>query len=666
MRLTGYGVPSPEVVHGVLQPKFRQIEQQCREWCARPSRQRLRPLVSLLGGMAVLARLCRQPASGKCARRALQRLRGNRAVPDRTMVVQCLVMLDSWAGSSTMDHHWRCSLVPLRDTALGALRLPETDGSGLPGPVLQYLALRDCLAGEHCPVRSTAAACAILLADGQKRPDAPRRFAGDMALALESPLTELGAGMTPDDRPRAALHTLYRELSVLIAVQRLRCLALPVKAVRQAQWLILMHLRHHPGDWPSDSLAVLIRHLLGLQWWLMTEAEGKAVDLSPVMRRTGRFLSAWRQACETGSEAVSWLDRSAREGIREELREELYTVARTLPSGEDRPVSPALCTALARLHLTLHCTGHRLLAWWSDTLQQSFLALLQAGGPAGPLWRQRLLAFRSAVLAGPVNGAVSTPATQQPGDHVCALLESVTDEAWLLTALRRSLAQAIAMPVPGLADGPREGVGEQPVEPRQETVIDQLSGGMVHLPDPAAWFDALQADNGASGRTELIRSVVRELTVLEKGARALGVSRIESLAAVLRSVYRQIGVDEGREDAAIMPDRALLLALRRGHAGLLHRLDQAAAWQTISRPQPVIEYLYRSLEAQQSEQPDNALSLPHRCLSINQRLQALVDTATPASVTGERHTLMRTLLHDQARLLKTMAVPDRNRSGQSV
>lgn len=664
MILPGYGAPSPDEVLGTLQPRFRQIEQHCRDWCALPSRQTLRSLASALGGMAILARLCRQGPSGRCARRALRRLRGNQTVPDRAVVVQCLGMLDGWTGRPAAEHHWRVSLAPLRDAALGVLRLPKTDRTVLSGPVLQYLALRACLTGQRPSVRSAAMACRRLLDDEGVLQEAPRRFAGDMALALDVPLFALGSGTECPDRRRGALQALYRELSVLAAADRLRCLALPAEALRQALWLIVMHLRHHPGDWPSGSRAVLIRHLLALQWVLMTAPEDRAVGLSPVMRQTGQFLRAWRQDSGPGGDAAPWLDAPVRWQVREELRAELNTVTRELPGDEDRPVSPALCAALARLHLTLHLTGYRQLAWWSDSLQQSMLAQLQAGHPAGPLWRRRLLLFRGAVLAGPVRGDASAPGGAMAVEHGRAVLEAATDEARLLTALRRNIEQPIPMDVPDPAGGGPDGVGE-PGWQRPGTVIDQLSGGMTRLPDPATWSDALEEGGTTAGRSGLMRSVARELAILEKGARMLGVPRIEALAAVLRSVYRQIGVAGGREDTVIVPDRALLMALRRGHAGLLHRLDQAAAWQTISRPQPVIEYLYRCLEARQSGRPGNALSLPQRCLSINRRLQALLDAAPPAS-DAERRTLMLTLMRDQARLLKTMTAPDRNRRGQRV
>lgn len=670
--LPGYGVPSPQAVHAALQPRFRQVEQHCRDWCERPASERRRPLMNALGGMVVLARLCRQPVTGERARRTLRLLRGQPAGQERAVVVQCLVMLDGWAGQTRVEHHCQPMLAELRDAALGALRLPQASGGALPGKVCQYLALRDCLTARRSPHRSDVRACRTLLDDGPELQGVARRLMSDMALSLDAPLSVLGADADCPDRMRGALHALYRELSVLAAAHRLHCLIVPAKAVRQAQWLIAMHLRQHPDDWPTGSRAVLIRHLLALQGWLLAEPEEGAavVDLSPVMRRTGRFLRAWWQAPGPGDEVVPWLDAQVRRWISKELRGELCTLTRTLPGLDMRPVSPALCTALARLHLTLSLTGYRLLAWWSDSLQQALLTRLQAARVAGPAWRRRLVQFRSAVLAGPVQEATSTPDAAMVVDHGWALLEAVADEARLLTALRRSMAQAIPMETPD-ADHPdvdnhgANGVREPPRQ-KEGTVIDQLSGGMTCLPDPAAWFSALAAEGASARRMALMRSVARELAVLEKGARALGVPRIEALAAVLRSVYRQIGAAGGHEEPGLIPDRSLLVALRRGHAGLLHRLDQAAAWQTISRPQPVIEYLYRCLEEQQSGQPRGGLSLPQRCLSINRRLQALLEAGTPAPVTGDRRTLMLTLMQDQARLLKTMAAPHRNRPGQGV
>lgn len=675
MRLPGYGVLSPEVIDALLKARFGRVEQHCRDWCERPSRTSLRPLARALGGMALLSRLCRQPASSRHARRAMELLRDRQTVPDRVVVLQCLVLLDDWTGRPAVQRHWHTSLVPLRDAALGALRQPMEDGAALPAEVHQYLILRECLTGRRPAARSAVPACRRLLADEPVLQQAARRFADDMALALDAQLGGLGcAGGSPENR-RGALHALYHQLSVLAAAQQLRCLLLPAQALRQALWLIMLHLRHHPGDWPEGSLAVLVRHLLALQWWLRTGPEGGALDLSPVMRQTGVFLRTWQRAPGPGDEASPWLDGAVRRHIRQELREDLYSVSRELCADGQRPVHPGLCTALARMHLTLHLTGYRLLAWWCDSLQQSLLVRLQSGHPVGMVWRRWLLQFRRAVLAGPVHADTSGPDPVSALDHGRALLEAVTEEARLLTGQWQNLRPAVPLHATAAArrgaDGVREpachGVVNHGEGSHGEgSVIDQLSGGMTRLPDPAAWFDVLEGGCGSTAAIELIRSVIRELAVLENGARVLGVARIEALASVLRSVYRQIAETGVGEDASAAPDSGLLVALRRGHAGLLHRLDQAAAWQPISRPQPIIEYLYRCLEARQCGRPGNGLSLPQRCLSINRRLQALLDQASPAAVSDDRRTLMVTLMHDQARLLKFMTTPDRNRKGQGV
>jgi hypothetical protein len=553
-------------------------------------------------------------------------------------------------------------LVPLREAALGVLRLPDADGSGLPDAALQYLALRQCLTDSPVATESPASVCRLLLADEEGARGICLRFAGDMALYMGGPLRELGAGQPDTDRTRAALHVLCRELSVLVAVKRLGCLALPAPALRQGLWLIILHLRHHHSDWPKGSLTVLVRHLLVLQWWLMSEPDGGSVDLSPVMQRTGRLLSHWRQAPGLADLQTPGLDAAVRCRVVKELRAGLWTLSRELSGGSGRAVSPSLCTSLSRLHLVLHLTAYRTLAWWSDSLQQSLLSRLQTGRPIGSGWRSRLLHFRQAVLAGPANTYTAQGAAVATPLHDEALLEVVGDESRLLSAQQYRMAQVIPV-APGAGESGAQGVRE-PFRQRQAGVIDQLSGGMTRLPDPAALFRALESDGATSERTALVDSVARELAVLEEGARMLGVSRIEALAAVLRSVYRQIGREGGQEGAA--PDRDYLLALRRGHAGLLHRLDQAAAWQTISRPQPVIEYLYRFLEARQSGWTCDGLSVPQRCLAINRRLQALLESAAPESVARDRYTLMATLMNDQARLLRTLTAAHRNQSGQRV
>lgn len=641
MKLRHYGLPSVDVVRAGLQGELVQAEKMCRDWSATGNRQSVSALLKVLGGLALLGRLYRLSRLEAVTRQALRLLCDRPDGQRREVVAQCLRVFLYWNGALEPGRSALAYLGPLRSRVLEELR--ELDGEASPTDMArQYLALRDVLAGrkgKQDAVPTAARLCTILLVEesARCRPDEP--LVVDVALRLDPLLAEVEACRNSGTPPRQALYAVVRELSVLYAAARLRCIDVPIPALRQALWLLFLLLRHHVGDWPADSLSVLMRQLLAVQYRLRPMPRGAAPDIRPVMRHTGCFLRTWRSAVAfspTGGQEIPEPINEAR--IRDELRLDLQVLMRGVSAGGSGRDPAAVCSSLSKLHLNLHSLGRLTMAWWADSLQHAMLALLQSGTRGGPVWQSHLSGFRMRILPLPGRCAGLENGTEP-------LLAAVEEEAWRMTAVA----------VGPRTTGSQAGVAESAGCPGAGIpVIDQLSGGMNLLPDPALFFQRLTACESAHERGELIRAVRNELFVLEKGARLLGVPRIEALATVLATVYSGLDGDGGIPGDS-GPDRSLLVALQRGHAGLLYRLDQAAAWQTVSRPQPVIEFLYRFMERRQKGPSGTGLAPPQRCLAINRRLQSLLQSLWTDAITKERRTLILTLMRDQARLLREMS-----------
>ncbi len=622
MRLDGFGVPSTAALAPCVREVAEQMASCCREWLASPSRRRRLPLIRLLAGAVLLGRLTRNRQLEQMARAAFRRFgASDTPMPPADRAAPCLALLQFWHWQPEATRRYRQGLEHLRGRALGELRAQRTDAAVTP-LTQRYVALArlwdDGTVGDG--MDTAGAACRRLLAENGC--DTFRAAAGRRLYALIESLAT-----APGEARRIILYRLARELLQLTLAARLCRVDLPVALIRQMNGLVMLHLRTMARDWPDHSLSVVIRLALVLQSWLA--GEGVPPDLKLLLRDSGCFYRDWPRISASRLQLSTRADEVLSTGV--EIRTDVMAIARLARQPmRGRELAP-ICARLSKLHLNLHALGRPGLAWWADGLQQSLLALLQTSRVAGAEWRGQLRCFRERVL---MPNATVTPADR---------LDAALSEVRVVTA--RAVVSAVSP-----ASAREAGAIREPV-PGRTSLIGQLSSELRCIPDPEPWLRMLANPDVSGERADRLRTVRQELELLETGARALGVYRVEALARVLSEVYRHPELMT-MEGGAGGPDTDLIEALRRGHAGLLHRLDQAAAWQEVSRPRPVIERLYRSLEARRGAANPAVLSARQRCLALNRRVVELLTSASSTAALRERRTLLATLLRDQARLLR--------------
>lgn len=577
------------------------VEEACSHFAAGAAPGSREPLLRWSAGMVLLSRLQGERRREQGFRQVVRAL-SKRAEVDPEAVVRRL--LRNWyesAGTLSRARLRETLLEPERQRLEAAL----PGGGGGPGDPTGFL-----LSNPADPRVSR------------------ERFCRHWRRELEQTVPLLGGDGAGIEDWRVVLHRASRDLSALHAALRLHCLSTDVllhRLVRQALVSLLLHLRHLPADWPVGSRRYLLALVILIIELLEPGRESAATTARchAVLRQNGRLLARWRQsAVEPGSalRRLAW----------PEIHRDLGAVARSVRGG-DGAGAVDLAIPLARCHRTLYLVGEPALSWWADGLQQGILARRQLGQPVDRRWRASLRSFREAVMSGTKRMPL-----------IAGLLE-------LLALESRETLTAICVPAVGWRDpGPDPGVAE-PDQRQSGTAISQLSAGLDCLADPRRVQTAWEA-----GR---IPEIVQELTMLERGAAVLGVRRVQTVAAVLLALYRRAAAP----GFAATPDPALGPVLRRGHAGLLYRLDQAAAWQPVSRPQSLVEYLHRHLET--GPVPAQRLTPQRRCLDINRRIQTLLagedgargEVLAPALVDTEgQQTVVRSLLRDQARLLAVL------------
>lgn len=186
-----------------------------------------------------------------------------------------------------------------------------------------------------------------------------------------------------------------------------------------------------------------------------------------------------------------------------------------------------------------------------------------------------------------------------------------------------------------------------------------LAAQLSRLPRPQ---DCLLALRGQHEQRDLVCNEIRhELTALSEAANALKLSAIESVSLVLTQIYSVFAM---RPAIADMP--AVMSQLQRAHLGLCLLLDQAAAWQAISRAGSLIERLYRLLDRllllgsavadqpggyQAANRDDPAAAEWQKCRRINRRLRQLL---AQAESSDSLHAVMSELLRTQNHLMQQM------------
>lgn len=607
------------------------VERTCRQFADGADPHARDVLLRWSAGMVLLSRLQGERRRESGFRRVVRAL-SKRSDAEPEAAIRGL--LQGWyqAAGTLSRYRLRKRVLTVERQRLEAA-LPTggmTPGERLTGEIRRFLQVRESLGEAPCSgtdrVRRDDEPVRSLLQESGDPGTIRALFLRQWCRDLEHSLVRLGAD--GEESARTALHTTARDISALDAALRLRCLpdrGLLPRLVRQALVSVLLHLRHLPADWPRGSRRLLLSLLILIIENLSSGSmcSGATARCHAALRQNGRLLARWRgEAVQPGAclRQLAW----------QEIRHELAGLARGLRGGEGTGTVD-LTVSLARCHRTLYMAGEPALAWWADGLQQAIVARRQLGRPVNRHWRAGLRAFREAVLS----GRECLPLTDR-------LLDVLARES-------RDVLTATSVPAVGWRDPAHErGVAEPGRQP-SGTAIGQLSAGLDCLADLQRVRDAWEA-----GR---IPEILQELSMLERGAAVLGVRRVQTVAAVLLALYRRL-----TEPGAAAPvDPALMPVLRRGHAGLLHRLDQAAAWQPVSRPQPLVEYLHRHLEA--GPLPAQRLTPQRRCLDINRRLQALLAgeerfggavMVPPAGDATGQHTVLRSLLRDQARLLAVL------------
>lgn len=154
-----------------------------------------------------------------------------------------------------------------------------------------------------------------------------------------------------------------------------------------------------------------------------------------------------------------------------------------------------------------------------------------------------------------------------------------------------------------------------------------LASQLHLLPRPVSWLRELNADHRQMDL--LVRDVSRELSILGEGAGRLDVPEIESLSLMLLRVYALIERTPGFLHKAAVRQR-----LARAHRSLCRMLDQAAAWQPVSRAGHMIESLCAVLDDMPlqgtsavdgvRDEPLSDTSAWLHCQAVNQRLRAIL------------------------------------------
>ena len=186
-----------------------------------------------------------------------------------------------------------------------------------------------------------------------------------------------------------------------------------------------------------------------------------------------------------------------------------------------------------------------------------------------------------------------------------------------------------------------------------------LAAQLSRLPRPQ---ECLLALHERHEQHDLICNEIRhELTALNEVANALKLSAIESVSLVLMQIYSVFAINPAIADVP-----AVMGQLRRAHLGLCLLLDQAAAWQTISRAGSLTERLYRLLDQllalgnAVADQPggyqatsgnDPVTAEWQKCRRINRRLRHLL---AQAESSDSLHAVMSELLRAQNHLLQQM------------
>jgi CheY-like chemotaxis protein len=190
----------------------------------------------------------------------------------------------------------------------------------------------------------------------------------------------------------------------------------------------------------------------------------------------------------------------------------------------------------------------------------------------------------------------------------------------------------------------------------QQTI---LAAQLSLLPRPQEFMLTL---TGQLEQHDLVCNEIRhELAALNEVANALKLSAIESVSLVLMQIYSVFAINPFITD---MP--AVMSQLRRAHLCLCLLLDQAAAWQPVSRAGLLTERLYRlldrllSLGKSVADEPGLYQSAGcagpasadwHKCHQINRRLRQLLAGAEPSdSLRAALSELLRTQNHLMQRM----------------
>lgn len=154
-----------------------------------------------------------------------------------------------------------------------------------------------------------------------------------------------------------------------------------------------------------------------------------------------------------------------------------------------------------------------------------------------------------------------------------------------------------------------------------------LASQLHRLPQPVRWLRELDADDPLMDL--LVRDVSRELAILGEGAGRLDVPEIESLSLILLQLYNVI-----EHSPEVLQVAAMRQRLARAHRSLCRMLDQAAAWQPVSRAGLMIESLCSVLDnmpLRGSGPADGVRDVPLpdanawlHCRAVNQRLRTIL------------------------------------------